>query len=279
MPRNATKITDCPVTIVGMGAVGSALARAAKAASFSCITLVGKGHPGEQRLDRALKVGHLRHVTELQQEQGFIILAVREAQIAAVVHDLTSLLVPWWKVTVLHTSGPLGAEILCPLASLGAGVAAWHPYQTFPRRAKRGSLQGVTFGTDGNRKGILAANRLTRALGGLPLRVPEQDRLLYHLSAVLSCGFVAADLQMATEVLKKIGVSDRRALQTVLPIARETLKQVGELGVRSAMTGPAVRGDLATIQRHLAALMKAAPEMLRVYAAVTDWVLGKSLKA
>jgi predicted short-subunit dehydrogenase-like oxidoreductase (DUF2520 family) len=272
MPHPTFKITDWPITIIGLGAVGSGLARALKQAGFRHLALLGKGRTGEQRLAKALKVTYLNHIGELQQEQAVIILALNESQIAAVARDLSRLPLNWPKLTVLHTSGSLGGMALQPLANLGAGIAAWHPYQTFPKAAKEVNLRGITFGVDGNRRGILTANRLTRAVGGVPLRISGDDRVLYHLSAVLACGFVAADLQMAIDVLKKIGIPEKRALQTVLPIARETLNQVSELGIGAAMTGPAIRGDKATISNHLRALRKTDPELAKVYSTITNHI-------
>ena len=221
MPQNNSETRHWPITIIGLGAVGSQLARAIRKAGFRQLTVIGKGRAGEQRLTRALQVRYHGGIKELQQEQGVIILAVREAQIATITRDLSRLPLKWQKLCVLHTAGSVGAEILNPLAALGAGIAAWHPYQTFPKKAKAVTLGGVTFGVGGNRRGIVAANRLSRALGGIPLRVSDEDRILYHLSAVLACGFVAADLDMAIEVLKKIGISDKRAFRPFCPSRRK----------------------------------------------------------
>ena len=45
----------------------------------------------------------------------------------------------------------------------------------------------------------------------------------------------------------------------------ETAKNFAELGARRALTGPAVRGDWATIRRHLTALRRPAPDFVPVY--------------
>jgi len=80
---------------------------------------------------------------------------------------------------------------------------------------------------------------------------------------------------MAVRVLKKIGLSEKRALETVLPIASQTLRNVAELGPRRALTGPAVRGDQATIRKHLRALRKLDPELARVYATLSRHLLKR----
>ncbi|MCX6601908.1 MAG: DUF2520 domain-containing protein [bacterium] len=277
-----------PLTIIGLGPVGKALACAFTRAGSAGLTLIGRGRPGEQTLARALKARYLPDLSRLIQNNGFIIICVKDSQIAYVSRQLAQLRIGWNRLTILHTSGVLGGDVLKALASKGAAVAAWHPYMTFPKLSVRragsptlpesggGLFAGVTFGISGEMRAVQAASRLSRALGGRPLRLREEDRILYHLSAVLSCGFVAADLLLAVRVLKSIGLSEKRALETVLPIASQTLQNVAELGPQRALTGPAVRGDLATIRKHLRALKKSDPHLARVYAAVSRHLLKRN---
>ena len=258
-----------PLTIIGLGPVGQTLARAINRAGFHNPTLIGRGRPGERALARALKARYLPDLRHLIQGNGFIIICVKDNQITSAARQLARLKLDWKRLIVLHASGVFGSDVLKPLAATGASVAAWHPYMTFPKGGSPVGFGGVTFGISGEVRAVRAANRLTRALGGKPLKLHEEDRVLYHLSAVLACGFVAADLEMAVRVLKKIGLSERRALETILPIASQTLKNVRNLGPRRALTGPAVRGDKETIRKHLRALRKLDPKLAHVYATVS----------
>jgi predicted short-subunit dehydrogenase-like oxidoreductase (DUF2520 family) len=294
-----------PITIIGLGSVGQALARAFHRARLGELALIGRGRPGERTLARALKARYLPDLHGLRQDRGFIIICVKDNQIATIARHLARLKLDWKRITTLHTSGVWGSDMLKPLAFKGAAVAAWHPFMTFPKTSARraGSVEyqfrragsgdsssrragsptlpesalfrGVTFGVSGEPRAVRAANRLTRSLGGRPLRLREEDRVLYHLSAVLACGFVAANLDMAVRVLKKIGLSEKRALETVLPIASQTLKNVTALGTSRALTGPAVRGDHETIRKHLRALRKLDPELARLYATVSRHLLKR----
>lgn len=172
----------------------------------------------------------------------------------------------WKRVTVIHTSGIHDSGVLEPLQKLGAGVAAWHPYQTFPKSAKEAArLAGVTFGIDGNPRGVRAAFKLARELGGKPVKIPPEKRILYHVSAVFASGFVAGNLTAAETILRKVGLSDKRAREAILSIARETLDNCQRLGPQAAETGPAVRGDIETVKKHAAALKKTLPELARRY--------------
>jgi predicted short-subunit dehydrogenase-like oxidoreductase (DUF2520 family) len=271
------------VVIVGLGAVGKTLARALAATGRVELTLVGNGVPGERRWvarqgwwrkKEAQRVGRYTvSLLDLRDPIDIIILAVEDWNIGRVAKELSRLPLSWQQVSVLHTSGVQGSAVLKPVAAKGAGAAAWHPYQTFPARAQNTPLAGITFGITGNRRGQAAARRLTRLLGGKPLTIREQDRVLYHLSAVLACGFVAADVKAAMTVLKALGISEKRALEAVLPIAESTLANIRTLGIEAAQTGPAVRGDKTTIEKHRKALKKSDPEMEKMYAAVTEYVM------
>jgi predicted short-subunit dehydrogenase-like oxidoreductase (DUF2520 family) len=266
------------ISVVGFGSVGQSLGRTLVQSRLPLRWVVGRGQPGERRLARELKIEYLSDVAQLPQEQGIIILCVRDRQIPELARQMASLDLPWKRLTVLHTAGVLGSEVLSPLERAGAGVAAWHPFQTFVRR-RSAPLAGVTFGIDGNPRGVRAGFALARALGGRPLKIAARDRALYHASAVLACGFVAADLQMAVTVLQGLGLSEKRARETALPIAEQTMSNLRSLGPLKAMTGPAIRGDVATIRKHLAALKNLDPKLAKVYAEVTKCILGMATTA
>ena len=67
---------------------------------------------------------------------------------------------------------------------------------------------------------------------------------------------------------REMGFSDRDALAALLPLAATTVANIGKQGVAASVTGPVVRGDVGTIESHLAALSD-APPALRVYQALT----------
>ena len=127
---------------------------------------------------------------------------------------------------------------------------------------------GLTFAVAG--EGWLEAflSDLAADLGGRAVSIPESSRALYHASAVLGCGYLAALLQVAVDSWREMGFSDREALAALLPLAATTVANIGKQGVAASVTGPVVRGDVGTIDLHLAALCN-SPPALRVYQALT----------
>jgi predicted short-subunit dehydrogenase-like oxidoreductase (DUF2520 family) len=68
-----------------------------------------------------------------------------------------------------------------------------------------------------------------------------------HLAAVFACNFTTQLLQESDLLLQKSNLD----LGVLHPLIRETMEKVLELGPKEAMTGPAKRGDIATIEKHI----------------------------
>ena len=187
---------------------------------------------------------------------------------------------------VVHCCGAESRGILDSAARRQARTGAFHPFQTLaglqdPAEASA-RLAGVSFAVEA--EGWLAdlLHQMARDLGGRPVAVPGGDRPLYHASAVLACAHLAALLHGAVTLWERMGYDSGDALEAIYPLARATLDNVfkneDKDGVAASLTGPAFRGDAATIQLHLDALSQWAPELLPVYAALTATSLPLALQ-
>jgi len=54
-------------------------------------------------------------------------------------------------------------------------------------------------------------------------------------------------------------------LEALLPLLRGTVRNIEVVGLPNCLTGPVARGDVTTVQAHLATLAKRAPELLPAY--------------
>ncbi|MCE2501238.1 MAG: DUF2520 domain-containing protein [Dehalococcoidia bacterium] len=191
----------------------------------------------------------------------------------AVIADVAAT-VNWRPVQgVVHCCGAASTELLTPAADAGAEVGAMHPFQTFavlsepPEAARR--LSGVTFAVSAT--GWLAdyLPSLAESLGGSAVTIPDELRPLYHASAVLSCGYVATLLDAAVNLWTTMGFSAEDGIRAAMPLARATIEAIAAAGPADAVTGPAVRGDAATISAHLEVLSRHAENLLPLYRELT----------
>src|SRR5439155_18992947 len=110
-----------------------------------------------------------------------------------------------------------------------------------------------------------------RDVGGTPFRVPDELKPLYHAAAVFASNFVVAVLSVAEDVMGRAEVEDPAPLVT--PLVGATVDAVRRLGPAEALTGPAVRGDVRTIEANLTALGEHAPRAVDSYVELTAALL------
>jgi predicted short-subunit dehydrogenase-like oxidoreductase (DUF2520 family) len=151
---------------------------------------------------------------------------------------------PCATTTVVHLSGSLGLDALAPHPVR----AALHPLVPLPNEVVGVTrlLGGVTFAV----AGAPAARTMVESLGGRLVEVADEDRAAYHAAACIAANHVVALLGQVERVAASAGLD----LEAFLPLTRAAVDDVAALGPRRALTGPAVRGDWATLSRHLDAL-------------------------
>ena len=256
------------IAIVGAGNLGSALALALHGAGYRISEIVYRKGGSKQRA-RRLAARVRSRATELPRAKfaaDVVWICVPDSSIAACARELARL--PEWRGKIaLHPSGALASDELQALQRRGASVASAHPLMTFVRRSIP-ALPAIPFAIEGDDAAVRVARRMVRDLGGEAFAVRPQDKALYHAWGAFASPLLIALLASAEQVAMAAGVRSRAAArQRMLPILQQTLRNYGTLGPADAFSGPLVRGDVATVQRHLRALGK-LPAVKQVYIAL-----------
>lgn len=257
------------VSIVGAGRVGTTLGKRLRGLGWRVDAVVTRSTRTARAATRAIGSGVPRAaVTSDILQADLVLLTTPDDALAGLARSLAKIGGRAWRgKIVLHTSGALDRGLLDPLARLGAATGSLHPMQTFTGR-NMPRLAGVTFAIEGDRKALSAAKEIARSLGGVPVAIAGADKPAYHATAVLAAGSGFALIEAAAQMLEKIGFTRRRALETLLPLARQMLDNVERLGPRAAWTGPLARGDFAVVARHLRSLRRFPHEFQESYAAL-----------
>lgn len=224
------RLKGVDIVILGRGRVGTALGTALDAADIDARLTSGRTIPPPADL---------------------VVLCVPDDAIAQTATRLADQVLP--ATAFVHCSGALDLTALQPLADAGHQVGAWHPLQAF---ATVGTpLQsGITWGITADVPLRTALVELTHRLGGKPLPLAASDRTRYHAAAVLAANYSVTLIAHAAGLLAECGLDRDEALSALLPLMRSTLDGLAANGLPHGLTGPAVRGDVGTIERHLAAL-------------------------
>lgn len=221
--------------VVGAGRAGTSLARALERAGWTSAGLLGRADD----------------VSDAARGVDVLIIATPDRAIAEVARAVE----PSPNTVVAHLSGAQGLDVLDPHPRR----AALHPLMTMPD-AERGAarLAGAWFAVAGDP----LIERAVVALGGRSFTVADGDRAAYHAAAVVA----------SNHIVVLLGQVERIAHQAHVPFAaffdlvRASVDNAEALGPRAALTGPAARGDLDTIARHLAALAATERDLYRACA-------------
>ncbi len=208
------------------------------------IAIVGAGRAGTSFFAALARCGHrveLVHHDELERigSVDLVLLAVPDDTIATIAAGLP---VESTRV-VAHVAGSRSLAVLAPHPR----VASIHPLITMPSDdvgAHR--LVGATFAVAGDP----LVRELVTSLRGRALNLSDEQRTAYHATATVAANHLVALLAHVERLAEHAGLS----LEDFLPLARMALEDVAERGVERALTGPASRGDLSTIDAHLSAI-------------------------
>jgi predicted short-subunit dehydrogenase-like oxidoreductase (DUF2520 family) len=127
--------------------------------------------------------------------------------------------------------------------------------QTFTKNSQP-NLKGVVFAVEGDPRARRAAAAMARSLGGIPVPVASRNKPAYHAAGTLVAGHALALTEAAAQLLLKLGFTRPQAVRTLLPLMRRMLDNFEKHGPHAAWTGPASRGDCATVAKHREALRR-----------------------
>ncbi len=214
---------------------------------FEKVNVIGAGRVGSAvtaRLgERGLAVG--------PDEPELVLLCVPDGAIAGVAASIEQ--GPW----VAHVSGAT------PLAALAPHERRFsvHPLQTFTLARGPEQLDGAWAAITGETADALERARwLAATLGLQPFELADENRRLYHAAASFASTYVVTLYRTASALFEEAGAPP----EALVPLMRRTI----ENGFQ--MTGPIVRGDLATIDGHAQALHERRPELEPLYRALAE---------
>jgi len=258
------------VAIVGPGRIGLAIGRLLKEAGADIRFVAARRPAAARRAVRFIGAGEPIALFDPRlRDAKTILLTTADAALREVARALAGRSNgprAWRSRVVLHTCGSLPASVLRPLKLRGAAIGSLHPFQTVPNpSAGLRNLRGCYWCVEGDPAAQRVARRWVKALKGTAFHVHSTQRALYHLSAFLVSPTVVVLMERSARLLRRAGVPGKVAGPMLRQFVTETVRNFATLGAKRALTGPVVRGDWATVERHLSALREVSPDLVPLY--------------
>lgn len=249
------------VFILGAGRAGRSLARALRAGGVQIVGLHGRHASAADGITAGAPPVSLGSAT-------CVLVTVRDAQLDGALATLaTGTLAS--DAIVLHASGSADPRGLEELRGAGHACGTFHPLVALsdPAHAPQ-TLRGAWIGIDGDNQARSVSERLAKAVGAHVLYIPPGEKARYHAAAVFASNFPTVLMCLAEELLREVGIAREVAGPALHPLFASAVENLRGGAGASALTGPIVRGDVDTVQRHLLAL-RAHPDTLDAYRALS----------
>ena len=254
------------IGVVGAGRVGAVLSSALRAAGHEIVSVAGESRESRDRAAALLPGVPVLKPTDVARTCDLLLLTVPDDMLENVVTTFVGAGAIRAGQVVCHTSGRHGLAVLEAATRIGARPVAMHPAMTFTGTAlDLDRLAGCVFGITAGEAETAYAEGLVADLHGVPLWVSEDKRTLYHAGLAHGANHLVTLVSQAMDLLVASGAQDPAAtLRPLLSAALDNALAQGD----AALTGPIVRGDVRTVQAHLAEIAEHAPATLTSYVAM-----------
>ena len=247
------------VVIIGTGNVATVLGRKIKQAGYNIAQVYGRNTVSATELATELAATSVTDTTAIAIDADIYVICVADKAIVPLVEQLH---LPG--KLVLHTAGSVS---ITSLENVSEQYGVLYPVQSI--RKEMDAATSIPFLVDGNNETVTAAiEAFAASLGSQVARGNDLVRGKLHVAAVFACNFVNYMYLQSASFCENENI-DFTLLQ---PLIEETALRLRQYHPSQVFTGPAVRKDLATIDRHLQ-LLQPYPLQYQLYNILTEGIL------
>lgn len=244
------------VIIIGSGNIATVLGRLLLQSGHNIIQVYSRNPRHAETLAGQLQAVAVSDLRQLDTHADLYLLAVTDDAMAAVAAQLSL-----GDKSVLHTAGSVSKDILKNVSS-NYGVL-W-PMKMI--RKQMNTLVPVTIVIDGNSAAILSlAEQVGKQLSDIVTVADDQLRVKMHMLAAVTSNFTNHLYHLAAAYCQREHID----FSFFYPLIEETAQRIQTMHPESLQAGPAMRGDVYTLEKHRQ-LLTQYPQLEKVYTAISE---------
>jgi predicted short-subunit dehydrogenase-like oxidoreductase (DUF2520 family) len=253
-------MTRFNISFAGAGRVAGALCREFHIAGHNILKVVSRTEMSGRALAESCNADWSDELS-FRDSNDIIVVAVPDSGLKDV---LAHIKCPS-NTIIAHTAGSYGLEVFPDHLNR---VGIFYPLQTFTigRKVNFKDLPFLLESSSTSIDAILAD--LAGSVGGKVHFVNADKRRMFHLSAVFVSNFTNFMLTSGKNISSRAGLP----FDILVPLIRETISRALESGPEDSQTGPAIRNDQNTIEKHLE-LLSFSPELQDIYRDLTQAII------
>lgn len=243
------------ITIIGAGNVGHHLALKLHQEGYLIQQIFSRKIAKAQALAKQVNAKACNNLATLSQDADIYIVSIKDDGISTLAKAIAFLDLN--HKIVAHTSGSTAMDVFAPYFK---NFGIFYPLQTFSVH-KAVDFQQLPFCINANNpKTQKSLMTLAKSICPNVYEIDDQQRSILHVTAVMVNNFSNHLFSIAQQICTDKNVP----FEILLPLIQETTEKIKHSAPPVAQTGPAVRGDQKTIERHLE-FLDAYPHYQEVY--------------
>ena len=240
------------IVMIGAGNVSTHISRHLCSAGFQITCVYSRTHKSAMQLAEKMGVPGTSKVEEVPTEADFYILAVPDRDVLSVAKSFRHTSGTW-----LHTAGALSIDVF---KGIFENYGVLYPLQSLSSERPLDASKLPILVEGSSREVVDSVLKFVSRVYEQVREVDSETRLAIHAAAVFANNFSTQMIHMAKQILV-----DRKVDPKMLdPLLEETFHKIKAMGTEDGRTGPAVRGDRETMNKHRE-LLKDHPEWENLY--------------
>ncbi len=250
------------IVIIGTGNTATVLGKKLKKAGHTIVQVFGRDNKEASELAYQLGTESTNYWNVVNRNADLYILAVSDIAVEDVFRELRLS-----DKTIVHTAASVSKDVLKEGAD---HYGVLYPLQSLKKDS--GYLPDIPVLIDASDKPTLhMLDVLAHTISDTVVEAGDETRAKLHLAAVIVNNFTNHIYTLVENYCRDEGLD----FYLLLPLIKETAARLDVVSPSKSQTGPAVRGDDKTIEKHLA-ILENYPQLKKVYEVLSESIRQSS---
>ncbi len=246
------------IVIIGSGNTATVLGRKLDKAGHVILQVCGRNLEAAKQLASDIGATAITSFDAIRPDADIYIIALSDTAIPEIEKILQ-----FTNQLVVHTAGSVSIDVL---ENCSENYGVLYPFQTLRKEIEPATE--IPFFIDANNEASLQKlMELASSISNHVQIVGDRARQQYHMCAVMVNNFSNFLYLLSEEYCNTHGLD----FKNLLPLIEETAHRLQRFSPLEVQTGPAIRKDRDTIQKHLD-LLEDAPCLKDIYALLSDHI-------
>lgn len=248
------------ITLIGSGNVATILGRLIIQSNHSIVQVISRNKLNAKELAGELGAAYTDFTEPVNDSSDLIILSISDSSI----EHLFANIIQHDKL-VVHTAGSVSKDVL---GRYSKNFGVLYPLQSL--RKEMETIPPIPFLVDGSSDEVTETiEKFAHTLSQNVTRANDEKRLKIHAAAVIVSNFTNYLYAIAEDFCNK----EKIDFNILKPLILETAHRIENASPMSVQTGPAVRKDIQTMDKHLK-LFNNYPKLKTTYLRLTDSIMN-----